>query len=325
MTPKRIFLTGASGCIGHYLSEALIQETDHELFLLVRNPDKIKFDYTARPGITLVQGDMREIEQFADLLQTIDCAILTATAWGDPQETYDVNVVKTIRLMNLLNPEVCKQVIYFSTASILGRDNQVLKEAGELGTDYVRSKYQCFHQLSKLAIAPHITTVFPTLVLGGDDEKPYSHLSSGIAEVMKWRSLLRFIKAEGSFHFIHGRDIAQVVRCLIDPPANVTLPSTNQLVLGNKPVTVDQAIADVSTYFNQRTYFRIPLSLGLANFLIVLFRIQMAAWDRFCLTYRDFTYQNPVSPATFGLPTYCATFTDILKISGIPSKTRDHR
>jgi hypothetical protein len=46
----------------------------------------------------------------------------------------------------------------------------------------------------------------------------------------------------------------------------------------------------------------------------------MAAWDRFCLNYRHFTYQNPVNPETFGLPTYCPTFTDILKISGIPGK-----
>ncbi|XTZ12966.1 MAG: SDR family oxidoreductase, partial [cyanobacterium endosymbiont of Rhopalodia inflata] len=48
---KRIFLTGASGCIGHYMTEALIQETAHELFLLVRNPEKLQVDYKARPNI----------------------------------------------------------------------------------------------------------------------------------------------------------------------------------------------------------------------------------------------------------------------------------
>jgi nucleoside-diphosphate-sugar epimerase len=55
---KRIFITGASGCIGHYMTEALIQNTNHELYLLVRNPDKLKFDYQARPGIHLLVGDM---------------------------------------------------------------------------------------------------------------------------------------------------------------------------------------------------------------------------------------------------------------------------
>ena len=38
----RIFITGASGCIGHYLVETLIENTDHELFLMMRNPAKLR-------------------------------------------------------------------------------------------------------------------------------------------------------------------------------------------------------------------------------------------------------------------------------------------
>ena len=166
MTPKRIFLTGASGCIGHYIAEALIQETEHELYLLVRNPDKLGFDYEARPGVTILRADLRQIERFADLLKTMDTAILAATAWGGSQEAFDINVVKTIRLMDLLDPALCEQVIYFSTASVLDQNNQLLKQARQLGTDYIRSKYDCLVRLSKLAIAPKFTTVFPTLVLG---------------------------------------------------------------------------------------------------------------------------------------------------------------
>ncbi|HEY9890200.1 MAG TPA: NAD(P)-dependent oxidoreductase [Candidatus Sericytochromatia bacterium] len=326
MNPKRIFMTGASGCIGHYIAEALIQDTEHDLFFLVRNPSKLKFDYEARPGITILQGDLRQIDRFGDLLKTMDVAILAATAWGGQQETFDVNIVKTIRSMELLNPKVCQQVLYFSTASVLDRNNQPLKEAAHLGTDYIRSKYDCLARLSKLAIAPKITALFPTLVLGGDGNKPYSHISSGIADVVKWVDLIRWLKADGSFHFIHGRDIAQVVQYLVDHPLNSELNpevngmSTNRLVLGNQRTTVNQAVEEVCAYLGKKIYFRFPLTLWLANFLIVVFRIQMAAWDRFSINYRHFTYQNPVNPGTFGLTTYCPTFTDILKISGIPRK-----
>ncbi|MFN6198841.1 MAG: NAD-dependent epimerase/dehydratase family protein, partial [Dolichospermum sp.] len=48
MTKKRILVTGASGCIGHYITEALIQNTNYELYLLVRNPDKLQIDTTVR-------------------------------------------------------------------------------------------------------------------------------------------------------------------------------------------------------------------------------------------------------------------------------------
>ncbi len=318
MTSKRIFVTGASGCIGHYLVEALIQETDHELFLLVRNPDKLKIDVQARPGVTILRSDMRDIEQHGDLLKTMNCAVLAATAWGG-DDVQDINILRTLQLIKLLDPIVCEQVLYFSTASILARDGQLLPEAIDIGSDYVRSKYVCFEKLTELH-APKIITLFPTFVLGGGeltglsegDRYPASHLSSGIADVVKWTDLIRFFRADGSFHFIHGRDIAQVVRHLIDHP----LPESQNVVLGNEKITVNQAIADLCTYLNRRIYFQIPL-LWLIDVFVVLFRIQIDAWERFCLQYRHFTYENPINPGTFGLPVYCATMFDVLKLCGI--------
>ncbi len=58
---KRIFITGASGCIGHYIVENLINQTDHELYLFVRNPDKLQFDWQNCPRIKLLTGDLRDI------------------------------------------------------------------------------------------------------------------------------------------------------------------------------------------------------------------------------------------------------------------------
>jgi len=313
-------VTGASGCIGHYVVEALIQETNHELYLLVRNPDKLKFDCQARPGITVIPGDLRQIEQFSDLLKTMDSVIHIATAWGGPQEVHEINVVKSLEFMKLLDPDRCQQVIYFSTASILDRSNQPLPQAGEIGSDYIRSKYECYQQLAELAIAPRITTLFPTLLLGGDANHPQSHLSSGVAQVAQWAWLLRFLQADGSFHFIHAKDVAQIVTYLIDHPPTVGEP--RQLVLGNPYIKVNQAIEEACQYLNKRIYVRIPLTVGLANFFIALFQIKMSSWDRFCMEYRHSIHQNPITPESFGLPIYCATFTDILRLSGVPPGQR---
>ncbi|MBE9050814.1 NAD(P)-dependent oxidoreductase [Nostocales cyanobacterium LEGE 11386] len=314
MSQKRILVTGASGCIGHYISEALIKNTNHELFLLVRNPSKLQVDTTVRPGINVLQGDMQKINLLADLLPTIDIAVLTATAWGG-DETFDVNVVKTLELMKMLDPQRCEQVIYFSTASVLDRQNQPLKEAGEIGTDYIRSKYDCLQKTSKLEIAPKITKVFPTLVLGGDENKPYSHATSGITEVVKYINLIRWLQVDGSFHFIHGRDIATTVQHLIEHPPQAH--ESRQLVLGQAALTANQAVEQVCTYLGKKIYYRIPLSLALANLIIAVFRIQMAAWDRFCMNYRHFSYESVINPASFGWPNYCATMSDVLQISGV--------
>ncbi|MEM8832730.1 MAG: NAD(P)-dependent oxidoreductase [Cyanobacteria bacterium P01_G01_bin.19] len=319
---KRIFITGASGCIGHYMTESLIQNTNHELYLLVRNPDKLQFDYNARPGIHILKGDMSRIEEYSDLLlKRINIAILAATAWGGQGETYDINVVKTLSLIELLNPTICERVIYFSTASILDRHNRLLLPASQFGHDYIRTKYQCFSQLHKTSIAKKIIAVFPTLVFGGDKNKPYSHLSSGITDVTQWISLIRWFKVDGSFHFIHAKDIAGVINYLVDNP-NFSPPQEptegiDCLVLGNPAISVDEAISGISKYFNKGVYLRFPLYIWLANIFIKIFRIQMDSWSRFSLDYRHFVYTNPVTPASFGLENYCSTVEELMRVSGL--------
>ena len=295
--------------------DLLIENTQHELYLLLRNPSKLKVDIHRRAGVHLLEGNMGEVEQFSDLLKTMHVGILAATSWGDPKETFDINVTKTLQLMNLFDPAVCEQVLYFSTASILNRQNQPLPEAGELGTDYIRSKYDCFTKLDELAIAPHITALFPTFVFGGDAQKPYSHISSGLADVAKWMGLARFFTTDGSFHFMHGYDIAQVVGYLVEHPAQP--PAFRKVVLGNQRVTVEQIITEFANYLNLRVYFRVPLTSWLANFFIAAFRLQMAAWDRFAMNYRHFYHENPTSPATLGLTTAYPTLADILRATGI--------
>ncbi|MBD1844388.1 NAD(P)-dependent oxidoreductase [Cyanobacteria bacterium FACHB-63] len=310
---KRIFVTGASGCIGHYLVEALIQNTRHELFLLVRDASKIKIDLTARSGITVIESDLREIEQHRELLKTIDCAILAATAWGG-EGIQEVNVQSNLQLLSMLDPERIEQVIYFSTASILDRDNQLLPEAFTIGNDYLKSKYVCCEKLAGLAIAPKITKLFPTLVIGGGERYPYSAVTTGIPEVAKWAKLIRFFRADGSFHFIHAHDIAQVVRHFVDHP-----PKERSFVVGNEKITVNQAFEELCFYFGLKPMLGFPLIL-LADLVIFLFRIQMGEWDRFALRYRHFTHQNPISPATFGMENYCSTMEDVLRLSGVRRK-----
>ncbi len=319
MTPKRIFVTGATGCIGHYVTDALIRETDHELYLLVRNPSRLRVSPGIRPGVTVLQGDLQNIGQFADLLKTMHLAVLAAADWGGTQ-AYFVNVAKTLELLNLLDPAVCEQAVYFSTSSIIDRNNQLLEEAGEIGTDYIRSKYDCFQRLPGLVIAPRITILFPTLVLGGDADSPRSFLSDGLPTLMKWMNVARFLKGEGSFHLIHGRDIAQIVRYLIEHPPTGTAPRS--FVLGQAPMTLDQAIEEACGYLNKKIYFRLPVPIPLARALLMLSQrgipYRDRLWDRFCMEYRDFTHADPVNPASFGLPNLYPTLTDILQAAGIP-------
>ncbi len=308
-------MTGASGCIGHYIVELLLQADRYELFLLLRHPEKLRLPVHDHPNVHILRGGLGDIDQFADLLPTIDVAILTAAAWGgDPNYVFDINVTGNLRLMSWLDPQRCQQVVYFSTASILNRQSMPLEEAGEIGTDYIRSKYQCHRQLPDLPIYDKITTVFPTLVFGGDKDKPYSFISAGLGDVTKWVGLIRFFRADAGFHFAHAQDIATVVNYLVEHPS---AQGYREYVLGNPPISANQAVEQTCDYFGQRIWVRIPLSVWLANVLIRVFRVQMAPWDYFCLQYRHFVYAGAVSPASFGLAPYCPTLADLLRVHGI--------
>jgi nucleoside-diphosphate-sugar epimerase len=312
----RILVTGASGCVGHYVSETLIKNTNHELFLVVRDPGKLQIDTTVRPGIQVIQCDMNDIGQLADLLKTINVPVMTAAGWGG-EAAMNVNYTKTHELLSLLDPQVCQQVIYFATESILNSKNELLPEAGSIGTDYIRSKHRCFSTLHELAVADRITTVFPTLVLGGDETKPYSFLSADLPQVIKYAGLLRWIKADGSFHFIHGKDIAEVVRYLIDHPEE-SAKYDRKVVMGNELVMVDKGIQEICGYLGKPVIFQVPISIGIINIIIKIFKVQMAEWDYFCLQNRHFKHDPIVNPRTFGMPSYAASISDVLSTRGIP-------
>lgn len=312
---KRIFLTGATGCIGQYLTEQLIRETDHELFLLARNPSKFQIDLQVRPGVQVVQGDMLQIGDHADLLKTMDVAILTAAAWGDPALTEAINYSRTLELLDSLDPARLEQAFYFSTASILNYQRQLLPEAEQFGTDYIATKARCLKAIEQRAIAPKVTAIFPTLVFGGDASHPYSHLTGSIRDVIQWIGLARWFQVDASFHFAHAYDIAQVVRWLVDHP-QLHPEGIRKVVVGNPALTVNQAVTEICRYYGKWQPPRFPLYPWLAEFFIKVFNIEVAEWDRFCIRYRHFVHDEVVNPRSLGLVPYAASLADLLKASG---------
>jgi nucleoside-diphosphate-sugar epimerase len=318
---KRVFITGASGCVGHYLVESLLNQTDYELYLLLRNPDKLKLDLSDRPNVKILQGGIQDVYKFREILAQVNFAISTAAAWGGTIEVFETNVYKTQEMFSYLNPEVCEKAIYFSTASILDENNQTLPAAEAIGTDYIRSKYACLRSLERSPIRSKLITVFPTLVIGGDKNKPRSHISRGFREVAKYIGWIRLLKADGSFHLVHAADIAQTITHLITTDLEQIQSSLKQaeldskmplrLVLGMPRLTVNEAIAEATQFYNKKIGWQFNVNPALINLIIKLFNIKLESWDRYCLDQRHFTYKV-VNPATFGITPKYATLSDIL-------------
>ena len=329
--PARILITGASGCVGQHIAAQLYRDTDAELLLLLRDPAKLTAVPANDPRITLLVADLRELTPHAGAIATATRVIHTATAWGDPERAMAVNVVAVKQLLAFTSPEWLEQVIYFSTASLLNRQLELLPEALSEGTEYIQTKALCLQQLEQHPLAERIVAVFPTLVFGGavDGKGPFptSYLTAGLGEACRWLWLAKWLRADASFHFIHAADIAQVC-CHLATRPHQSNPEPGQgalrrLVLGQPAISVD---ATVSQLCRWRRSWLPPLGLNLQGALIEalikLLRIEVNAWDRFSIRQRHFVHEPVSPPERFGLVSHAANLAAVFEQARLPHRGR---
>ncbi len=304
---KTIFVTGASGCIGSYVLDFLLQREQVDIHLLVRDLQKIPTSVSQNPHVFIHLGSLETIEQQADILSKTTHLIHIATAWGDSEEASQLNMVKTLEMFDACNPAILQRIIYFSTASILGAGNKVLEEAQGLGTGYIRSKYRAYMAIKKSAWANRVVTIFPTLVFGGDAHHPSSHISGGILSSLGYAKWIRFFYMDATFHFMHAKDIAAITDYALDHE----LPSSD-LVVGQGVQYGQDVIKLLCQWAHVPIWFQLKITPSLVFVLAKIFRVNLSSWDRFCISNPHFSY-NVVSPDMFGLPVSFLTLKDILE------------
>ena len=328
--PARILITGASGCVGQYTAAWLLEHSNAELLLWLRDPSKLTAIPHDHPRISLLVGDLRDSEQFAAELSTVNRVIHTATAWGDPERAHQVNVVAVKTMLSLLDPSKLEQVVYFSTASILNRHLQPLPEALAYGTEYIQTKAQCLRDLEQHPLAEKIVAVFPTLVFGGrvDGTSPFptSYLTEGLAEASKWLWLARWLRADASFHFIHAADIAAICGSLATQPHQRN-PEPGQgpvrrIVMGQAAIGVNEAVATLCRWRGVGRTPGIPLWPWLIEGLIKILPIEVNAWDRFSIRQRHFIHDPVTQPERFGVKSHAPNLETVLQDSGLPRRGR---
>ena len=327
---SRILITGASGCVGQYISRWLLENSDAELLLWLRDPSKLTAVSADHPRIHLLVGDLRETDRYSSELATVNRVIHTATAWGDPQRAEQVNVVAVKRMLQLLNPAVVEQFIYFSTASVLDRHLRPLPEALAYGTEYIQTKARCLEDLEQHPLASKIIAVFPTLVFGGrvdgTSSFPTSYLTEGLREISRWLWLARWLRIDASFHFIHAEDIARICGELATRPHEANREpgqgALRRVVMGQPAISVDGAVATLCRWRGVSPTPGIPLWPWLIEALIRLLPIEVNAWDRFSIRYRHFVHEPVSQPERFGGISHAGTLETVLSDSGLPNRGR---
>lgn len=287
---------------------------------MVRNLNKLPISIRNSERVKLLICDIRECKKYKKQISEINFLIHTATAWGDPKRAYEVNIVAFENLLKMLKKNKLKKIIYFSTASILNQETELMRESLIYGTEYIQTKYKCYKRLEKSPFAKNTFAIFPTLVFGGTLNKkskyPVSYLTDGLMQANKWLWLIRFFKLHSKFHFIHAKDIAQICGFLIKNENNIL--GFRKFVLGQDYITVNEAINILLERNGGKRYFSITLTKKIIKFLLKILPIQTTAWDSFSINKFNFNHQPITNPESFGLKSYGKTLKEILNQSKLP-------
>jgi dihydroflavonol-4-reductase len=177
----KVFLTGATGFVGHHVARALADE-GAKLRLLVRKTSNLT-NLEGIPGDTDV-GDLARPETYAPALSGCDAVVHVAADYRlwirDPEAMYCANVEGTRDLLKLARDAGIKRFVYTSSVATMHfrRDGMVINEdtpvsLRDMVGHYKRSKFLAEQQaIAAAADGQRVIILNPTTPIGPNDSKP---------------------------------------------------------------------------------------------------------------------------------------------------------
>lgn len=218
MTLQTAFVTGATGLLGNNLVRALI-ERGVAVRALARSPEKAERQFSGLAGVTVVRGDMADVDGFREALAGVDAVFHTAAFFRDNYkggrhwpELQRINVDGTARLIAAAHAAGVRRFVHTSSIAVLsGRPGSVIDESSERdpadADDYYRSKILADREIFRfLKSHPDMDAVMvlPGWMWGPGDIGP---TSSGQLALDVVRARLPGL-VPGAFSLVDARDVA---------------------------------------------------------------------------------------------------------------------
>ena len=177
----KVFLTGATGFVGHHVAHALAAN-GAKLRMLVRKTSNLA-NLEGIPGDTHV-GDLARPETYAPALSACDAVVHVAADYRlwirDPEAMYRANVEGTRDLLKLARDAGIKRFVYTSSVATMHfrRDGMVINEdtpvsLRDMVGHYKRSKFLAEQQAVAAAEdGQRVIILNPTTPIGPHDSKP---------------------------------------------------------------------------------------------------------------------------------------------------------
>lgn len=180
----KIFLTGATGFVGHHVARALAEQ-GAELRLLVRGTSNLAHLESIRSsGMETCVGDLAQPESFRAALADCEAVVHVAADYRlwirDPAAMYRANVEGTKSLLAMAREAGVRRVVYTSSVATMGfrKDGLIVNEETPVSLSnmvghYKRSKYLAEQEVLRAAEGgQEVIVLNPTTPVGSHDAKP---------------------------------------------------------------------------------------------------------------------------------------------------------
>ncbi|TNF61403.1 MAG: NAD-dependent epimerase/dehydratase family protein [Deltaproteobacteria bacterium] len=218
---RLIAITGATGFVGRHVVRRLMKEPDLCIRCLVRASSDARELEALGTRISLVRGDLSDVQSLAPLLEGAWGVINLAgyrDFWSRSRDLYyDLNAQGAENVFRAALDAKLKKVVQVSTPLAFGVPDEIPfnedSEPGPHPSDYARSKYLAdkigWRMHSELGLP--LTIVHLAAVIGAGDSRPTMEVRRAVE-----RRLPVLIGADTTYTYVHVQDAAEaIVRALL--------------------------------------------------------------------------------------------------------------
>ena len=220
---SKVFITGATGLVGSYITKKFL-EKGYTIKALKREKSDTSFLGELANKVQWIEGDILDLEQLKVSIEDDDIVVHSA-AWvsfrsKDRKAMMQTNVEGTANLVNVCLDKKIKKFVHISSIASLGRKKGVIEideeskwEDSDYNTHYAESKY-----LAELEVWRAINETLPAVILNPSLVFGIGDWSRTSLQLFKYASEENFFFPIGSCNYVDARDIAQAAVLIAESP-----------------------------------------------------------------------------------------------------------
>ncbi len=236
---RNIFITGGNGFVGNRIINELKQ--DYNLYILTR---KNKLDSSV--GVHYISGDLLTLAIKDEFFNKIDFVIHAAGEKKDEHKMFEVNVLGSKKIAELVNFHQHLKLIHISSGGVFGIYNhheKIITETSQClpNNTYEHTKLQAEKEIELIEGEKRYIILRPTNIFGEND--PTSKLLT-LIKTVKFNKFF-FLKKTAKVNYLYLGQLTHIIKTIID--RNLI---DNEIYIVNSNCTIEKFIQLIQQKLN---------------------------------------------------------------------------